>query len=106
MARERTYKIAEKIKSLFGGTIPDLERLSKLDTQIWELKMLRGEDKKLHADMRFVNLNIFGYSKILSKMKQVDIDEKVFERIIDFYEEEYEKQAKVCEDIIAKMERR
>lgn len=103
MARERTCDIAEKIKSLFGGTIPDLERLTSLDTDLWKLEMLRGEEKNFESYITYKKKIICGISKKTTGYISIDIDERVFERIIDFYEEEYEKQAKICEDIIAKM---
>lgn len=104
MAKDRTIEISQKIEKIFGGNIPDLDRLVELDTSIWKLKMLKGNQVSYEQQVFYKTKNIFGYSKKVCDTLYVSIDDEMSERIIDLFEEEYEKQAKKLEDLITKLE--
>lgn len=105
MARSKTCEIYKKIQSLLGSNVPVVERLGYLDDSIWKFELLRGAKKNVKADFTYKKKIIFGYSQVVHNEVEVKIDDEILERIIDMFEEEYEKQVEVCEKLISKLER-
>ena len=66
--------------------------------------MLKGCEVKFQQQIFYKKKRIFGYSQRISRHEEVLIDDEMSERIISIFEEEYEKQAKKCEDLINKLE--
>ena len=104
MARTRTCTISKKIEGYLGGSIPLLDRLVELDTSIWKLQMLKGNEVKYSQEIFYKKRKIFGYSQRTISYQEVIIDDEMSDKIIALFEKEYEIQAKKCEDLISKLE--
>lgn len=102
---DRTYNITQKIKQIFGGSIPALDRLVDLNNSIWKLEVLKGIEVKYKQKVFYKERTIFGYSKKVLEDLQVSISDEMSDKIIDLFQEEYEKWAKECECLISKFEK-
>ena len=102
MARKITVELCQKVRELLGCDITDTKRLSKLDEDIWKLNLI-----KRNANMKIKTIckrKFLGFSQATQSEKEINIDNIVFERIINYYEEEYERQVNVCRELIRKLE--
>lgn len=104
MAREKTCNIYKKIKKLLGRTVPAVERLGNLDDSIWKLGLLKTAEKNIKVEVIYKKKKILGYCRSIQSNVEVEIDDKILERIIQIYEDEYNKQLEICESLISKLE--
>lgn len=104
MAREKTCNIYKKIKKLLGSTVPAVDRLGNLDDSIWKLGLLKKAEKNIRVEVIYKKKKILGYCRSIQSNVEVEIDDKILERIIKIYEDEYNKQLEICESLISKLE--
>ena len=102
MARAETVDLCERLNALLGADIPDSKRLCKLDSTIWRLEELKFSDPTLEITYPKKS-RVFGFSRRLSEEMSIDLDKNVLDKIIKWYEEEYQKQAMICNDLIRKL---
>lgn len=105
MPKEKTYEICRKVEKLLGCKVPAVKRLLYLDESIWRFGILKCNKKHVKADFTYNKNKIFGYSRTVHDNVEVEIDDEILERIIEIFEEEYEKQVNVCEKLISKLEK-
>lgn len=103
MARQTTCDTVVKIRQLLGGDIPATNRLSKLDSDIWRLGLIINNKPKLNIEAIKKN-RIFSFCQATNSEISIELDKGVLKKIIGFYEEEYNKQLDICNDIIRKLE--
>lgn len=103
MARQTTCDTVAKIRDLLGGDIPATTRLSQLDYDLWRLELLVRSTPKLQLEV-IKKKRIFGFCQATNSEMTIELDNKVFGKIIGMYEGEYKKQLAICQDIIRKLE--
>lgn len=104
MTREKTVEISEKIKNYLGSSIPALDRLVYLDETIWKLSMINNGEVKYSQEFIYKKKQLFGFSKSVGQEFRFDIDDKVANKIVRIFEEEYQQQVEICETLIKKLE--
>lgn len=100
--RTKTLELVQHVRRLFDCDIAATKRLMEIDNAIWKLGMITKGNIKFRRE---VSYKILGISSTTSTEETVKVDANVMNKIIDFYEKEYSRQARAVEEIILKMEK-
>lgn len=103
--RQKTIEITKEIKDFLGSSIPMVDKLNNLDSSLCELELLKGYRSRINIQVTFDSISILGFHKKEGRTIDIDIDEEMLDKITDLFEDQYDKQVKICEDLIKQLKK-